>query len=279
MSDEADRNGWQTASAWLHSGADWQQAEERIAEEVAVALVYNGISQAVMLASPTDLEDFALGFSLSEGVIARHSDLYGVEIVPTPAGIELQLEIASQAFQGLKATRRQLAGRTGCGLCGLDSLQQAMRPVPPVANSGWQIAPLVLERAMQQLPEWQVLHQTTGGVHAAAWVDLTGNIRLIREDVGRHNALDKLLGALWKQAGWRPADGWLLLTSRASHELVYKAALAGVELVAAVSAPTSLALQHAQAAGITLIGWARRGRFTVYCGEGRLLGSNSASPV
>ncbi|MEZ5453540.1 MAG: formate dehydrogenase accessory sulfurtransferase FdhD [Thiothrix sp.] len=270
MNDDRESSGWQSANAWRHVGAERQQVEECIAEEVPVALVYNGISQAVMLASPTDLEDFALGFSLSEGVIARSSDLYVVEIVHTPAGIELQLEIASQAFQGLKATRRQLAGRTGCGLCGLESLQQAMRPVPQVANTGWQIAPSVLEHAMMQLPDLQVLHQTTGGVHAAAWVDLAGNIRLIREDVGRHNALDKLLGALWKQAGWCPADGFLFLTSRASHELVYKAAFAGIELVAAVSAPTSLALRHAHKAGMTLIGWVRQARFTVYCGEGRL---------
>lgn len=279
MNDDTDSNGWQIAQVRLYAGSTCQQASERIAQEVPVALVYNGISQAVMLATPTDLEDFALGFSLSEGVIARKNELYAVDIVPTPAGIELQLDIAAQAFYGLKSTRRQLAGRTGCGLCGLESLQQAMRPVPPVSHTGWQIAPEALERAIAQLPHHQVLHQTTGGVHAAAWADLAGNIQLIREDVGRHNALDKLLGALWQQAGWQPAQGFLFLTSRASHELVYKAAIAGIELVAAVSAPTTLALCHAQTAGMTLIGWVRGERFTVYCGEERLAQASGGQAV
>jgi FdhD protein len=261
----------QTVKAWRYADSERQAVDECIAAEIPVALVYNGISHAVMLASPTDLEDFALGFSLSEGVVARKSDVYAVDIVPTAAGIELQIDIAAQAFQSLKATRRQLAGRTGCGLCGVESLQQALRPIPAVAHSGWQLAPHALERAMTQLPTVQVLHQTTGGVHAAAWVDLSGNIQLIREDVGRHNALDKLLGALWRQAEWQAAAGFLLLTSRASHELIYKAALAGIELVAAVSAPTSLALRHAQVARMSLIGWVRDARFTVYCGAERLL--------
>jgi formate dehydrogenase accessory protein FdhD len=260
----------QTVKAWRYIGTECQAVDECIAAEIPVALVYNGISHAVMLASPTDLEDFALGFSLSEGVVARKSDVYAVDIVPTEAGIELQIDIAAQAFQGLKATRRQLAGRTGCGLCGVESLQQAMRPIPTVAHSGWQLAPHALERAMTQLPTLQVLHQTTGGVHAAAWVDLSGAIQLIREDVGRHNALDKLLGALWRQPTWQAAEGFLLLTSRASHELIYKAALAGIELVAAVSAPTSLALRHAQVARMSLIGWVRDARFTVYCGAERV---------
>ncbi len=200
----------QTVNAWRHIGTERQRVEECIAAEIPVALIYNGISHAVMLASPTDLEDFALGFSLSEGVIASKSDLYAVEVVPTEAGIELQIDIAAQAFQGLKATRRQLAGRTGCGLCGLESLQQAMRPIPTVAHSGWQLAPQALERAITQLPTVQVLHQTTGGVHAAAWVDRAGNIQLVREDVGRHNALDKLLGALWRQPTWA-SGGWVFV--------------------------------------------------------------------
>lgn len=255
--------------ALAHHQGVFAPRHDQVAEEVPVALVYNGISHAVMLASPGDLEDFALGFSLSEGLIARPRDLLDLEIQPTAQGIELHLAISHQAFHGFKATRRQLAGRTGCGLCGQESLEQAMRPVPQVGQQ-LQLSASALETAIRELPTRQPLHQQTGGVHAAAWADREGHIQWVREDVGRHNALDKLLGALYRQ-GFDPAQGFLLLTSRASHELVFKAATAGIELLAAVSAPTSLALTHAQAAGLSLAGWLRPGSFSLYTHPQRLL--------
>lgn len=258
----------QSIQAWRYVHGAWAQSSDQIAEEVPLAFIYNGISHAVMLGTPNDLEDFALGFSLSEGLIQQAQDLRDIEIIPTELGIELRLEISAQAFYGFKATRRQLAGRTGCGLCGQESLEQAIRPISAVTNQ-LRITPQAIEKAFKQLPDWQTLHQATGGVHAAAWVDNQGNIRYLREDVGRHNALDKLLGALFKYKIDRQ-NGFLLLTSRASHELVYKAAYAGIELIAAVSAPTSLALKHAQQANLSLVGWVRQAGFTVYTGLERL---------
>lgn len=258
----------QSIQAWRYAHGAWTQSSDQIAEEVPLAFIYNGISHAVMLGTPTDLEDFALGFSLTEGLIQHAQDLRDIEIVPTALGIELRLDIGAQAFYGFKTTRRQLAGRTGCGLCGQESLEQAMRPIPHVGKQ-LRIPPQAIEYAFKQLPAWQHLHQATGGVHAAAWVDPQGNIQYLREDVGRHNALDKLLGALFKGKVDRQ-NGFLLLTSRASHELVYKAAYAGIELIAAVSAPTSLALKHAQQADLSLVGWVRQAGFTVYVGVERI---------
>lgn len=258
----------QAVVAKRYSGGVWSEQADRIAEEVPLALIYNGIAHAVMLGTPTDLEDFALGFSLTEGLISHAKDLYELELVGSDLGLELQIKIASAAFHGFKVSRRQMAGRTGCGLCGQETLQQAIRPIPTVTQT-LQLPPQALEHALSQLPAWQVLHQTTGGVHAAAWADRAGTIQYLREDVGRHNALDKLLGALFK-AKVDTQQGFLLLTSRASHELVYKAAFAGIELMAAVSAPTSLALKHAEAAGLTLVGWVRKGGFAVYTASERL---------
>ncbi|SKA71900.1 FdhD protein [Thiothrix eikelboomii] len=258
----------QAVVAKRYAQGTWSEQPDRIAEEVPLALIYNGIAHAVMLGTPADLEDFALGFSLTEGLISHAKDLHDVEVVVSELGLELHLEIASAAFHGFKASRRQMAGRTGCGLCGQETLQQAIRPVSKVGHT-LQLQPHALERALNQLPDWQSLHQTTGGVHAAAWADLEGHLQLLREDVGRHNALDKLLGALFK-AKVDTRHGFLLLTSRASHELVYKAAFAGIELIAAVSAPTSLALRHAEEAGLTLVGWVRKGGFSVYSGQKRV---------
>lgn len=273
MSDtEFDTDNLATSQAVVakrYANGAWSEQPDQIAEEVPLALIYNGIAHAVMLGTPADLEDFALGFSLTESLIHHAKDLRDMEVVKSKLGLELYIDIASEAFHGFKASRRQMAGRTGCGLCGQETLEQAIRPIPKVANT-LRIQPQALERALSQLPDWQTLHQTTGGVHAAVWADVEGNIQFLREDVGRHNALDKLLGALFKQ-GIDTRQGFLLLTSRASHELVYKAAFAGIELIAAVSAPTTLALRHAEEAGLTLVGWVRKGGFSVYSGGGRLI--------
>lgn len=243
---------------------------ECLIQEVPVALVYNGISHAVMLASPTDLDDFALGFSLSEGILATPGELYDCEIVESADGIEVHLEIASERLAGLKARRRSLAGRTGCGLCGVDSLHAAVRQPAPVASRR-PVPAASIHRALAELAAWQPLHCATGAAHAAAVADNDGTLRVVREDVGRHNALDKLVGALARRR-FDPADGFALVTSRASYEMVQKAAAAGIGLLVAVSAPTAYAARVAAAANLTLVGMARAGRLTAYTHPDQLTG-------
>ncbi|MGS2724702.1 formate dehydrogenase accessory sulfurtransferase FdhD [Porticoccus sp. GXU_MW_L64] len=233
---------------------------DQVAAEVPIALVYNGISHVVMMATPHNLQEFALGFSLTEGIIGAPSELYRSEVVEADNGIELQLEISGRRFQTLKQWRRNMTGRTGCGLCGAESLQQALHLPEPVVSAA-PVAADAISRAMAVLPEHQPLNQKTGATHAAAWADSQGNIVAVREDVGRHNALDKLIGALCNTQ--RP-DGFLLVTSRASYEMVQKAGWAGMPLVAAVSAPTSLAVELAGKLNITLLGFVRDNHFACY---------------
>lgn len=250
----------------------WRQGEARpaqdwVAEEVPVALVVNGLSHAVMMASPADLEDFALGFGFTEGLLAGPEALYGVEVEPGPLGIELQMTVSSASFQRLKERRRTLAGRTGCGLCGTDSLGQvcqSLAAVPPV-----QVALPSLARAQAELRQRQLLQHRTGATHAAAWCQLDGQVSLVREDVGRHNALDKLIGALLRQGSPRNT-GFALITSRASFEMVQKSALAGIGLLAAVSAPTQMAIDTAQACGLCLAGFVRGPDLVAYTFPERL---------
>lgn len=225
-----------------------------LAEEVPVALVFNGLSHAVMLASPADLDDFALGFALSEGLIDSAAQLYGVEVVPACEGIELHLDVASSCFVRLKERRRTLAGRTGCGLCGADSLAQVQRALPLAPEV--HVGAASLARAQRELRGHQALQQVTGATHAAAWCDLDGRVVLAREDVGRHNALDKLIGAM-QRAGSDPSAGFVTLTSRASFEMIQKAAAAGIGVLAAVSAPTQLAVRTATDLGVALAGFVR----------------------
>ncbi len=235
---------------------------DTVPEEVPVALSYNGISHAVMLASPADLEDFALGFSLSEGILEDASELYELELEIGTLGVVVQMRIAGARFAELKNRRRAMAGRTGCGLCGVESLDQVARILAPLP-AGSAIAAASLHRALGQLQQKQPLHASTGGVHAAAWADTAGNLLVVREDVGRHNALDKLIGALMK-ASYDPSGGFALVTSRASFEMVQKAAGVGIPILAAVSAPTGYAIRLAQEVGLTLAGFVRQGRHTVY---------------
>lgn len=236
-----------------------------LARETPLALEYNGISHATVLATPCDLEDLALGFSLTEGIIRGPADLHDMEISETDQGHIAQLTIASACFAQLKQRRRTLAGRTGCGLCGLESLDDVVRPLPPVPGPRQPIPPDAILRAMHTLREVQPLHQKTGATHAAAWADLSGDILYVREDVGRHNALDKLIGVLMHRR--RQLDttaGFVLISSRASFEMVQKAASVGIPAVVAVSAPTHYAVQTAQGLGVMLIGFARKKDFTVY---------------
>jgi FdhD protein len=256
----ADVCTWRGARADITT--DW------LAEEVPVALVFNGISHAVMLASPLDLEEFALGFGLSEGLLEQASELYGVEVVRVDAGIEVQLHVASACEARLKARRRNLAGRTGCGLCGAESLVQLARPLPRL-RSHLRVAPSAVATALRTLKHEQALQQSTGASHAAAWCDAGGQARIVREDVGRHNALDKLIGAMVRRAA--PAgEGFITVTSRASYEMVQKTAMAGVSLLVAVSAPTALAVDLARQAGVALAGFARGEDFVCYTGAERL---------
>jgi FdhD protein len=243
------------------------ELEDFVAEEVPVALIYNGISHVVMLASPHDLEDFALGFSLAEGILEQPNQLYGLEIVQQDNGIELHLEIAAERFYLLKDRRRSMAGRTGCGLCGAESLAQALRlPEVEIKNSRV-FDESMIRNALAGIESLQVLQAKTGATHASAWADVDGNLLMLREDVGRHNALDKLLGA---RAKADLGDGCVITTSRASYEMVQKIAVAGVSMLIAISAPTGLAIRVAEKCGICLIGFARASQYVVYTHPERL---------
>jgi FdhD protein len=250
-------------------GGASQALDDWVCEEVPVALEFNGISHAVMLATPCDLEDFALGFGLSEGILAHAGELYGCELVRSSQGITVRMEVSSRSFASLRQRRRTLAGRTGCGVCGTESLAEVLQPVPAV-SSGPPIPGEAIAHAMRSMRDRQTLNALTGSVHAAAWCDADGEIGLLREDVGRHNALDKLIGAS-ARAGLQATAGFIAVTSRASIEMVHKAAMAGAPLLAAVSAPTQLAVQTAQQAGMGLVGLVRQGDLVIYAHPGRVV--------
>ena len=264
-------HGAVVAKEWRQRDGVFTRTDAALAVEVPVALQYNGISHAVMLATPCDLEDFALGFSLSEGILEDAADLYHVDTHRDALGITVALDVAGGAFAALKERRRTLAGRTGCGICGTESLQQVLRPLPMLAPAQWQVSIAALATAGAALAGAQPLLQQTGATHGAAWCSLDGSVLHVREDVGRHNALDKLIGAL-RRAQIPTERGFVLITSRASVEMVQKAATAGVCMLAAVSAPTSLALEIAQRCGLTLIGFARGASFSVYTHQSRIAG-------
>jgi formate dehydrogenase accessory protein FdhD len=244
--------------------------DEIVAEEVAVALVYNGISHAVMMATPCDLEDLGRGFSLTEGIVDRPSEIYDVEVEPVARGVEVRLHIAAQRMVRLQERRRTLAGRTGCGLCGVDSIDAAMSPVT-VSTTDLTVARGAIERAMAALPAQQRINRINGATHAAGWAALDGTLVTVREDVGRHNALDKLGGALSRLREPVVQPGFVVVTSRCSYEMVHKAAALGVAAIAAVSAPTSLAIETAERAGIALAAFVRDGRLTVYANAARIV--------
>ncbi|MDL2355969.1 MAG: formate dehydrogenase accessory sulfurtransferase FdhD [Pseudomonadota bacterium] len=240
----------------------WSELDDHLAEEVPVALEYNGVSHAVMMATPSDLEQFALGFSLSEGILGSAREFYGVEISHGAAGITAHIDIAAAAFARLKERRRSMTGRTGCGLCGVDSLAQVLRPLPCMAP-GRALSARAIRRALAGVKQMQPLNRVTGATHAALWCDSAGALHSGFEDVGRHNALDKLIGAL-AHSGAELADGFALITSRASVEMVQKAATAGIAALVAMSAPTALAARTAQECGMTLVAFARGDDFVAY---------------
>ena len=257
-----ERDGLATVAIERWQNEQYQLQMDDVADEAPVALVYNGISYAVMMASPLHLEAFALGFSLTEGLISDASELYGVEVEQHPQGYEVQLNVAAQRMAELKARRRNMAGRTGCGLCGTESLTQAIRPVNRL--DGATLPPSsAVEHAIRTLENHQPLQNQSGAVHGAAWCNMQGEIQLLREDIGRHNALDKLIGTLYG-ASRSIENGFALISSRASYEMVHKASTAGIHTLVAVSAPTSLAIKLATEANLNLIGFARPGRFIIY---------------
>lgn len=243
--------------------------DDHVAEETPVALEYNGISHATMLATPADLEDFALGFSLTEGIVESASDVRGIDLRPECDGIVVELEISSACAVRLRERRRAMAGRTGCGLCGVETLPEVLRDVAPVTADA-PIAVGAILQAMRNMRARQSLHDITGATHAAGWARPDGSIELVREDVGRHNALDKLIGALVR-AGRDASQGMILVSSRASFEMVQKAASAGAGVLAAVSAPTALAIRTAQRANLTLLGFMRQADATIYTHPERIV--------
>ncbi len=249
-------------------------ARDSVVCEVPVALVYNGISHAVMMATPQHLDDLALGFSLSEAIIDSSQEVYDIQRRSSELGVEIELTVSGRSFDRLKDKRRSMSGRTGCGICGAESLQQLRLPLTPLPAS-YRLAHAAIQRALTALQQHQPLQAATGGVHAAAWCDLSGQISLLREDVGRHNALDKLIGASAKGA-FDTAQGFLLISSRASYEVVQKAAVAGMAIVVAVSAPTSFAIQIAKQSQICLVGFARQGRHVVYSHSQRLVSGDDS---
>ena len=245
------------------------RVRDAVAEEIPVAFVYNDRPHAVMMATPADLEDFALGFSLSEAIIDDAAQFGEVEVVEALAGIELRIAIADEKAAKLEDRVRELTGRTGCGLCGAQTLDAAVRH-PPAVSGAPDVGETALQRALAEMQALQVVTAATGAAHAAAWADIDGRIVLLREDVGRHNALDKLIGAM-QSAGIDPRAGFLVVTSRASYELVMKAATVGIGSLAAVSAPTALAIALANEANVTLVAFARADGFSVYSHAGRIV--------
>nr|WP_315471798.1 formate dehydrogenase accessory sulfurtransferase FdhD [uncultured Rhodoferax sp.] len=242
---------------------------DTLAAEVPVALVFNGISQAVMMATPQDLEAFALGFALSEGILDTAAQCYGIEVEVSEScgqqAMEVHLEIAAACFARLKAQRRTLAGRTGCGVCGLESLQALDLAPPVLPEPDWvrNVTPEQIFQAISAMLPLQTLNAVCGSLHAAAWVSADGRVQSVMEDVGRHNALDKVLGAR-ARSGESGEPGWVLMSSRASHELVRKCVRLGVPLLATISAPTDLAVAMARRTGLQLWGLCREPRAVLY---------------
>jgi FdhD protein len=239
-----------------------------VAEEMPVALVYHDEPHVVMLATPADLEDYAVGFTLSEGLVARPEEIRAVEVRHGADSVDVHITVAWERFTQLLQRRRNLTGRTGCGLCGAETAADAIRDPAPVP-AGVRVTVADLHAAIEQLSQVQPINARTGSVHAAAWVVPGDGIRLVREDVGRHNALDKTIGALTR-AGADLAAGYMLITSRASYEMVQKCATVGVPFLAALSAPTAFAVRLAARTGVTLVAFARRDQHVVYAHPGRL---------
>jgi FdhD protein len=256
------------AQRWTESGPT--SREEQVAEEVPVVLVYNGNPHVVMMATPADLEDFIVGFSLTEELVSGGSDLQAVEAVRYGQGIEVQARVSPAQQALIEGRSRKLAGRTGCGICGSDSIAGVLKHLHPVPAGG-SISSGAIQRAIEALAQRQPINAAAGAVHAAGWASADGTLLVVREDVGRHNALDKVVGAVTRQR-IDSSNGFVVVTSRASFEMVQKATVLGARALVAISGPTGLAIRVAEQAGLTLVGFARPGRFTVYAHPERISG-------
>ena len=254
------------ADGW--TGSVHHPKQDYVAEEVPVVLVYNDKPHVVMLCSPVDLEDFALGFSLTENIVTQASDIQSIRVYPRAKGIEVRLVIPEICATHMSDKGKNMTGRTGCGLCGATTLEQAIRPIRTVGH-GQILDAEQLKHAFESMRQKQHINSLTGAVHAAGWLDQNQTVLQVREDVGRHNALDKLIGSLAKTC-YDFDQGWLLVTSRASYEMVQKAASVGITLLAAISAPTALAIRLAEQAGLTLVGFSRGDNHVIYTHPHRL---------
>lgn len=231
-----------------------------VAEEAPVALVYNGLNHAVMLASPADMQDFAFGFTVTEGIAGKPDDIRKIEVFEKDQGIDLMITLAEAPFERfrLKHSRRAMTGRTGCGLCGIDSMEELFQKVKPVAQVAAVLDEAVVDKAVAAFDGLQPQKALNRSVHGAAWVAADGTISLVREDVGRHNALDKLLGALMR-AGTDMTSGFVLVSSRASYEMAQKCVAVGVPALVCLSAPTAFAIRLAREANLALANWSQDG--------------------
>ncbi len=280
MSSESERqnlSGIVSVSKAVWEDQQITATEDWTAAETPIAFEYNCVSHAVMMATPADLEDFAVGFSVSEGIVTAASDILDIEVAEVDGGTVVSMIIGAEQLEALKQRRRSLVGRTGCGICGAETIADALRWPPRLTSSGPVVQHCAVQSALTQLAELQHLNQATGAIHAAAWCAADGSIELVREDVGRHNALDKLVGVLLRNPvgaeNTKPMDlenGFVLISSRASYEMVSKAAVLGATILVAVSGVTHLAIQMAEASNLTLVGFSRPGRHSVYTHPERL---------
>ena len=266
----ARRKATTQISRLAHRASGTAAANRMVPEETPVAFSYAGTTHAVMMASPADFEDFALGFSLTEGIVADPAEIEAIEVEDLGAGIDIHIRLRDKANTRFQARRRRLAGPVGCGLCGIESIEEAMRSADEVGTSKLTLDAEDVTRSVRLLSKVQPLHSETGAVHAAGFYVPGEGIVIAREDVGRHNALDKLAGALAK-AGINGASGAVVVTSRVSVEMVQKTAAIGASVIIAVSAPTALAIRTAEAAGMTLVALVRGDEFDVFTHPDRVV--------
>jgi len=266
----ADRPSIVAARRLARHAGILRHGERMVPEEVPVAFSYGGTTHAVMMATPADLEDFAVGFSLNEGIIAKPEDILAIEVVEQGPGIDIQISLADPAADALRLRRRHMAGPVGCGLCGIESIEQALRPVPRIAATDLRLEGDEIVEAVRDLAQGQILNKATHAVHGAGFYIPGMGLVAVREDVGRHNALDKLSGAVL-QAGYRGGDGVIAVTSRLSVEMVQKAASLGSAVLLAISAPTALAIRTAEGAGVTLAALVRGEDFEIFTHADRIV--------
>lgn len=265
----AAKDGVQTLRVRRWRDGRWEEADDSVAAEVPVALTYNSIPHVVMLATPRDLADLGLGFTVSEALVAHASEVREVVATESDGALEVRISVDGARLGAMLERRRNLTGRTGCGVCGAETVEDAIRRPPPVAAGG-RASRTGLVAALSNLRDSQPLGAIAGSLHAAAWVGWDGDVQLVREDVGRHNALDKLIGARLR-AGLDFDAGYVLVTSRASYEMVQKTATLGIRMLVAVSAPTALGVELARDCGVTLVGFAREKQQVVYSHPERLV--------